>query len=87
MLLPNPGEENTHALKTICGAVHYCCPRYEKKEISLHDWEYLCSYLNIPASTLYSLEIDNKTLVVPTRTFKLKYVHSDFHAERLLFFI
>jgi hypothetical protein len=69
MLLPNPNEENTHALKTICGAVHYYCVLYQKKEIPVHDWEYLCSYLNIPSSTIYSLEIDNKTLVVNYRDF------------------
>jgi hypothetical protein len=65
MLLPNPNEENTHALKTICGAVHYCCERYKKDEISVHDWNYFCSYLNIPSSTVYSVEIDNKTFLQP----------------------
>jgi hypothetical protein len=86
MLLPNPNKDNTQALKTICGAVYYTCLRYQKKEISVHDWKFLCSLLNIPTTTIYSLEMDNKTLVVTTRNFKLTYSHSDFHEERLLSF-
>ncbi len=78
-------EEKVNALRGICGAIHYCCVRYQNLEISPHDWKYFCGYLNIPVDTIYSVSIEATGLLLSTRNFLFRYVHNDFHHKRLLY--
>ena len=77
-------EQHIEALKTILGAVHYYCVRYNQREISAKDWECITSYLHIPKNTKYSLAIDGKELLLTTDLLVVKYIHHDFRSERLL---
>lgn len=69
--------ERDLALKTICGGVYHMFTTYKKFEILDRDWEMLCSYLK-STEQVYGVEMEKKGFVISTRSFRLRYVHSDF---------
>jgi hypothetical protein len=69
--------ERDQALKTICGGVYHMFTTYKKYEILDRDWEMLCSYLK-STEQVYCVEMEKKGFVITTRSFRLRYVHSDF---------
>jgi hypothetical protein len=77
-------DENVEALKTIFAAVHHYCILNGQRKIPGSGWECIASYLHIPKDTKYCLAIDGKELLLMTDLLMIKYIHHDFHSERLL---
>ncbi len=86
MLLLDIEEGKSHALKTICGAIHYQLVQYNPNEIPIYDYSLFCDYLKIPKGTIYCVEVEATGFWLTTRIFRFKYVHSDFHDKRVLYY-
>jgi hypothetical protein len=75
------------ALRTISGAIHYVLTRYDQREISERDWEYLCSHLKISLSTIYSIEVSNNGFLFFSRYISFRYCHHAFSEKRVIQFL
>jgi hypothetical protein len=73
---------DTQALKTIAGAVYYTFRRYNEKQITAYDWDYLCEYLNIDKKAIYSIEILSDGFLLSTKSVRCIYHHHEMHCQR-----
>jgi hypothetical protein len=70
------------AIKTIFGAIHYTCQRYNRVEEDQWDLDRLAGYLHIKITT-YCIEVDGTGFVLTTRLFRMRYVHHDFEQRMI----
>ena len=76
--------DKMYALKTICGAILYTLKRYNQREVSEYDWDFLSYYINVEKGAVHCVELTARGFILQTRNLSLQYVHHDNYANRLV---